>query len=59
MPETETKDLTFFVRVTPADAAEFDRLVAKERKKRPRDKVTRAVLLREAMWRMIDDAKAG
>jgi hypothetical protein len=52
------KDKTLFVRVSQADVEAFDRLVAKERKKRPREKVTRAVLMREALWKMIDGARA-
>ena len=48
-----------FFRVAKDAVKELDALIAKENRANPRTKVARPDVLRRALWREIDAAKAG
>jgi hypothetical protein len=52
-----TMDDLIFVRISKADKRALDRFVEEEQRRRPREKVSRAVVMREAIWRLLDGAR--
>ena len=48
-----------FFRCSKSAVKELDAMVAKQNRDNPRERVTRATVLRGMLWRVIDEAKAG